>query len=56
MEKAAQSLRADRFKSIEEIAAEAGFRKQGAFSSAFREWSGNTPSAYRREIAGFPED
>ena len=48
MEKAAQSLRVDRSKSIEQVATEAGFTKQGAFSGAFREWSGQTPSAYRR--------
>ena len=37
-------------KSIEEIAQDVGFTSAANFHRAFRRWTGNTPSAYRRRI------
>ncbi|MCC5843940.1 MAG: helix-turn-helix domain-containing protein [Verrucomicrobia bacterium] len=50
MERAAQILRAHPERSIQQVAAESGFTNQGAFSGAFRNWSGRQPRDYRREV------
>jgi AraC-like DNA-binding protein len=50
MERAAQVLRAAPDRSIEAVAAEAGFTNQGAFAKSFRMWNGMTPRDYRRGL------
>lgn len=49
MERAAQTLRAHPKRNVQQVSNEAGFSNQGAFSSAFRAWSGMTPRAFRAD-------
>lgn len=51
MERAANSLAQNLDWSIERIATEAGFTKQGAFSAAFKQRIGQSPRDYRKAFA-----
>ncbi|MCC5843264.1 MAG: helix-turn-helix domain-containing protein [Verrucomicrobia bacterium] len=51
MERAAQMLREKPDWSVQRIAEEAGFTNQGAFASAFRVWSGQSPREWRSSIS-----
>jgi AraC-like DNA-binding protein len=42
--------------SIDEIALMMGFSEASSFHRAFKKWTGRTPSHYRRELLGLPEE
>ena len=42
-------------RTLEEIAAELGFKSANAFGRAFRAWTGEAPSSFARERRSVPE-
>jgi AraC-like DNA-binding protein len=49
MQKACAMLSEDRY-GIKEIASHVGYATEGAFSNAFKRWSGQSPGSFRRLI------
>jgi AraC family transcriptional regulator len=47
----AKALLAERQRSITEIGLEVGFSETSSFTNAFRKFTGETPTGYRRVIA-----
>jgi AraC family transcriptional regulator len=50
----AKQLLAGSPRSFSEIAAACGFQDGSQFSTVFRKYTGNTPTAYRQSVAGRP--
>lgn len=50
----AQELLRNTERSVSDVCLEVGFRSLGSFSAAFHRVAGQTPTAYRATVAGFP--
>lgn len=49
LEKAKQALE-DGFRDVQQLAIDLGFSDRRGFERAFKQWTGETPAAYRRDF------